>query len=51
MGYHSAVQMSTFESVPMKWMNREPVIQSGISQKEKNNYCELMRARGERWCG
>ena len=27
-----------FESVLMRWMNQEPVIQSEVSQKEKNKY-------------
>ena len=27
-----------FESVLMKWMNLEPIIQSEISQKEKDKY-------------
>ena len=25
----------------MKWMNLEPIIQSKVSQKEKNKYCTL----------
>ena len=31
-----------FESVLVRWMNLEPVIQSGVSQKEKNKYCLLI---------
>ena len=27
-----------FESVLMRWMNLEPIIQSEVSQKEKNKY-------------
>ena len=30
-----------FESVLMRWMNLEPIIQSEISQKEKDKYCIL----------
>ena len=30
------------ESVLMRWMKLEPVIQSEVSQKEKNKYCKLM---------
>ena len=26
----------------MKWMNLEPIIQSEVSQKEKEKYCILM---------
>ena len=29
--------MNTFESILMRWMKLEPIIQSEISQKEKNN--------------
>ena len=29
---------NAFESVLMRWMNLEPVIQSKVSQKEKNKY-------------
>ena len=31
-----------FELVLVRWMNLEPVIQSEVSQKEKNKYCKLM---------
>ena len=31
-----------FESVPMRWMNLEPIIQSEVSQKDKNKYRILM---------
>ena len=30
-----------FESVLMRWGNLEPIIQSEVSQKEKNKYCIL----------
>ena len=29
---------NAFESVLMRWMNLEPIIQREISQKEKDNY-------------
>ena len=35
-----------FESVPMSWMNLEPIIQSEVSQKEKNNYLILTHICG-----
>ena len=41
MEYYSAIQRNTFESVLMSWMNLEPIIQSEISQKEKDKYCIL----------
>ena len=39
--YYSAIKRNTFESVLMRWMNLEPVIQSEVSQKEKDKYCIL----------
>ena len=39
--YYSAIKRNTFESVLMKGMNLEPIIQSEISQKEKDKYCIL----------
>ena len=36
--YYSAMKRNTFESVLMRWMNLEPIIQSKVSQKEKDKY-------------
>ena len=33
---------NTFESVPMRWMNLELIIQSEVNQKEKDKYHILM---------
>ena len=30
----------------MRWMNLEPIIQSEVSQKEKDKYCILMHIYG-----
>ena len=38
MEYYSAIKRNTFESVQMKWMNLGPIIQSEVSQKEKDKY-------------
>ena len=38
MEYYSAIKQNTFESVLMRWMNLEPIIQSEVSQKEKDKY-------------
>ena len=38
MKYYSAIKRNTFESVLMRWTNLEPIIQSEMSQKEKNKY-------------
>ena len=35
-----------FEPVLMRWMNLEPVIQSKVSQKEKNKYHILAHIYG-----
>ena len=40
--YYSAIKRNTFESVVMRWMNLEPIIQSEVSQKEKDKYHILM---------
>ena len=42
MEYYSAIKRNTFESVLMRWMKLEPVIQSEVSQKEKYKYHILM---------
>ena len=42
MEYYSAIKRSMFELVLMRWMNLEPIIQSEVSQKEKDKYCILM---------
>ena len=42
MKYYSAIKRNAFESVLMRWMNLEPIIQNEISQKEKDKYCMLL---------
>ena len=37
MEYYSAIKRNTLESVLMRWMNLEPIIQSKVSQKKKDN--------------
>ena len=37
MEYYSAIKKNTFESVLMRWMKLEPIIQSEVSQKENIN--------------
>ena len=36
MEYYSAIKRSKIESVVVRWMNLDSVIQSEVSQKEKN---------------
>ena len=38
MEYYSAIKKNTFQSVLMRWMKLEPIIQSEVSQKEKHQY-------------
>ena len=46
MEYYSAIKRNMFESVLMRWANLEPIIQSEVSQKEKDKYCTLMHIYG-----
>ena len=42
MEYYSAIKSNAFESVLMRWVNLEPIIQSEGSQKEKDKYHIIM---------
>ena len=46
MEYYSAIKRNTFESVLMRWMTLEPIIQSEVSQKEKDKYRVLTQIYG-----
>ena len=46
MGYYSAIKKNAFESVLMRWTKLEPVIQSEVSEKEKQQYSILMHIYG-----
>ena len=46
MEYYSASKKNTFESVLMRWMKLEPIIQSEVSQKDKDQYSILMHMYG-----
>ena len=46
MKYYSAIKRNAFESVLMRWMNLEPIIQGEVSQKEKDKYHILMYIYG-----
>jgi len=46
MEYYSATKNNTFESVLMRWMKLEPIIQSEVSQKEKHQYSILTHIYG-----
>ena len=47
MEYYSAIEKNAFESVLMRWMKLEPIIQSEVSQKEKHQYIYIWNL--ERW--
>ena len=46
MEYHSAIKKNAFESVLMRQMNLEPIIQREVSQKGKYQYSILMHLYG-----
>ena len=44
--YYSAIKNNTFELVLMRWMKLEPIIQTGVSQKEKQQHSILTHIYG-----
>ena len=46
MEYYSAIKRNKSESVLVRWMNLEPVVQSEVSQKEENKYSMLTHMHG-----
>ena len=44
--YYSAIKKNTFESVLMRWIKLEPILQSEVSQKEKHQYSILTHING-----
>ena len=46
MEYYSAIKKNAFESVLMRWVKLEPIIQSEVSQNEKHQYSILMHICG-----
>ena len=51
MEYYSATKKNTFESVLMRWMKLEPIIQSEVSEKKKTpiQYINTYIWNLERW--
>ena len=43
---YSAIKKNTFESVLMRWMKLEPIIQNEVSQKEKHQHSILTHIYG-----
>ena len=46
MEYYSAIKKNSFESVLMRGMKLEPIIQSEVSQKDKDQYSILTHIYG-----
>ena len=44
--YYSAIKKNSFESVLVRWMKLEPIIQSEVSQKDKDQYRMLTHTYG-----
>ena len=38
MEYYAAIKKNSFKSILMRWMKLEPIIQSEVSQKDKDQY-------------
>ena len=43
---YSVIKKKTFESILMRWMKLEPIIQTEVSQKEKHKYSMLTHIYG-----
>ena len=46
MEYYSAIKKNMFGSALMRWMKLEPIIQSEVSQKDKDQHSILMHIYG-----
>ena len=46
MEYYSVRKRNAFETVLIRLMNLESILQGEVSQKEKNKYCILMHIYG-----
>ena len=46
MEYYLAVKKNAVESVLMRWMKLEPIVQSEVSQKENHQYSILTHING-----
>ena len=46
MEYYSTIKRNEIELFVVRWMDLESVIQSEVSQKEKNKYCMLTHIYG-----
>ena len=46
MEYYAAIKKNSLESILMRWMKLEPIIQSEVSQKDKDHYSILTHIYG-----
>ena len=46
MEYYSSIKRNEIKLFVVRWMDLESVIQSEVSQKEKNKYCMLTHIYG-----
>ena len=46
MGHYSAIKKNSFESILMRWVKLERIIQSEVSQKDKDQYTILTHIYG-----
>ena len=49
MEYYLAIKKNAFESVLMRWMKLEPIIQSEVSQKEKKEKTPIQYTNAYIW--
>ena len=50
MEYYSAIKRNTFESVIMRWMNLELVVQSKSGREKQISYINAYICDLEKWC-
>ena len=46
MEYYSAIKNNSFESILIRWMKLEPIVQSEVSQKDEDQYSILTHIYG-----
>ena len=46
MEYYSAIKKDALESILMRWINLQSIIQSEVSQKKKDKYCIFAHTYG-----
>ena len=49
MEYYSAIERNEFESVLVRWMNLEPVIQSEVKSQKRVSYINAYTWNLEKW--